>query len=66
MEIEESSVELPASEVEAVVAHNAELAKTLSLSKLNRGDLSEEQVVVFRLSHRHAEVEESLLHAVEL
>ena len=66
MEIEESSVALQASDVEAVEAHGAELAKALSLSKLDRGDLSEEQVVVLRLSHRHAEVEETLLHAVEL
>ena len=66
MEIEESSVALQASDVEAVEAHDAELAKALSLSKLDRGDLSEEQVVVLRLSHRHAEVEETLLHAVEL
>ena len=66
MEMEELSMAVQASEAEAVEAHNAELAKALSLSKLDRGNLSEEQVVVLRLSRRNAEVEETLLHAVEL
>jgi len=57
---------LRASTDEAVTAYNADLAKTLSLSKIDRGGLSDDSIVVLRLSCRTIEVEQKLLDSVDL
>lgn len=65
-EEEEISEALRASTDEAVSAYNADLVKALSLSKIERGGLSDEKIVVLRLSCRTVEVEQKLLHSAEL
>lgn len=65
-ETEDLSEALHASEVEAISVYNADLAKALSLSKIDRGGLSDDKIVVLRLSCRTAEVEEKLLHSADL